>query len=103
MDKEKEVKKTHKLVKDILEKYPKTRNSDTFLYKKVAERINKDCLDKPFAYVLLHLEDYGLPPFETVRRSRCKIQSTTPELQSCDKVHSLRSINEEIMKEYARS
>ncbi len=103
MDKQREITKVHNIVKDILTKDEQARNSDNYLYTKVVERLNANALEKPFEEVMINLNNMGLPCFETVRRSRCKIQAKYPELQSCDKVHSLRSINEEIMKEYARS
>ena len=103
MDREKEVKQVHSLVKIILQECPQARNSDPYLYYKVVERINPNALHRTFEYTLLNMPELGLPCFETVRRSRAKIQSEHPELQSSEPVHSFRSINEEIMKEYVRS
>jgi len=103
MDKEREIKKTHSLVKMILAEYPQARNSDNYLYYKVIEKINPNALHRTFEYTLLNQKELGLPCFETVRRTRAKIQAENPDLQSSEPVHSFRSVNEEIMKEYARS
>ena len=103
MDREKEVKQTHSLVKQILEECPQARNSDQLLYYKVVEKLNPSALHRTFSVVLLNMSELGLPCFETVRRSRAKIQSEHPELQSNEKVQSFRKANEEIMKDYALS
>ena len=103
MDREREVKKTHSLVKLILTECPQARNSDTYLYYKVVEKLNPVALHRTFEYTLLNQKELGLPCFETVRRTRAKIQAANPDLQSSEPVHSFRSVNEEIMRDYARS
>ena len=103
MDKEKELNRTNDIVKQLLINDPKTRNSDNHLYCCVVKSINADALCKPFWEVLEYMNDFGLPCFETVRRARQKIQAEHPDLKASDVVESLRSVNEEIYKEYARS
>lgn len=103
MDKEKELNQTMLLVKDILVKYPIARDSDMYLYLRVAKTLNPTSIDRPFSEVVLNLENLGLPCFETVRRTRQKIQEKFPNLKGSRKVQSLRSINEEAYKEFARS
>lgn len=85
MDKAKELKTTSELVKSILETVPETRNSDNFLYYMICYEIHQKTLGLPFGYVLLSMKDFNLPNFETVRRSRQKIQQQFPELAG-DKV-----------------
>lgn len=88
---------TTKIVKAILEDVPQTRNSDTYLYLKVleyvAEREGMD-LHEISVYSFLMDEHIYFPGFETVRRTRQKIQQTCPWLGSCEKVHEWRSENE---------
>lgn len=103
MDKEKELNQTLLLVKDILIKHPSARDSDMYLYLKVMERLNPAAIDKPFYEVILNLKALGLPCFETVRRSRQRVQEKFTDLKGSEKVRSLRSINEEVFKEFARS
>ena len=91
----KELKGTKALVKDILLKEPKTRNSDMTLYIKVVERLNKNALDKPLSEVLANLQELGLPCFETVRRSRQWCQARYEELQADEKVQDFRTEREE--------
>lgn len=92
--------KTTEIVKEILDKEPQTRNSDNALYIKVVEKINGTALDKPFWEVMLGLEALGLPCFETVRRTRQKVQAEHPELKPCEKVQDFRTGKEIEYREY---
>lgn len=103
MDKNKELNQTQTIVKDILMKYPKARESDMYLYFKVVNFLNPQAINRPFGDVILTLAELGLPCFETVRRTRQKLQAENPSLKSSGMIQSLRSVNEEIYKEYARS
>ena len=103
MGKLEELNTTEKLVKDILIREPLTRNSDNLLYIKVVERLNPNCLNRSFYGVLLHLKELGLPCFETVRRTRAKIQANCPELQSDERVKQTKDEYEQDFEEYALS
>lgn len=92
---QKEFTQVRKIVKGILEECPKSRNSDNVLYAKVVEKLNKGALEKPFVEVLFSLEELGLPCFETVRRTRQKLQADFPDLQACDAVQDFRTEREE--------
>lgn len=94
-----EFKRTRALVKDILEKEPKTRDSDAALYIKVVERLNPNANSQRFESVMANLEEMGLPCFETVRRSRQFIQAHFPELRACEKVQDYRT---ELEMEYRK-
>lgn len=96
------LKNTKALVKSILEKVPETRSSDMRLYYEVCNRINAHILDCPFGGVILMLEKLHLPPFESVRRSRQKVQSECPWLAASDEVQTFRNENEEVYREFAR-
>ena len=102
MNKSKELKTTSKIVKIILEQNPYARNSDDFLYIKVCEKVNDISINLPFKQVMENRKLYGLPPFESVRRCRQKIQATHPELAGCDDVEAQRKLNEETFRDYAR-
>ena len=102
MSKAKELKSTTAIVKDILEHDPMARNSDDYLYYMVCNRIDGICVQLPFWKVILNRKEYGLPGFETVRRSRQHIQEKNPDLAADSTVEAHRDINEEIFREYAR-
>lgn len=90
-----EIKSVAKLVKNALETDDKTRNSDDYLYYFVCREVlkNKDIDIKtiPFETALLWRNVYKLPPFETVRRARQKIQSEIPELCGTETVRRKRA------------
>ena len=103
MDKEKELEKTNKIVKEILEEYPLARGCDPYLYVTVMTILNPDSCNMNFVDVMLNLKELGLPCFETVRRTRAKIQADNPELKPSKEIQDFRDKNEEIFREYARS
>ena len=102
MGKLNELRTTQAIVKEVLLKHPFTRNSDNALYVKVCEKVNPAVISKPFWEVLARIDDYGIPQFETVRRTRQKIQHDNPELAGSDGVEAHRMLNEEAFKKYAR-
>ena len=89
-----ELKNTAKLVKKILEKDNHARNNDDYLYylvcKEILQKNGIDIKTIPFETALLWRKVYKLPPFETVRRARQKIQAEIPELASTIKVQKAR-------------
>ena len=101
-----DLKNTTKLVKAILEQDERARNSDSFLYFRIIGVIG---LDKgidmnmvPVTAFLLNMSEWGFPAFETVRRTRQKVQQHHPELAACDKVKGMRMIQETEFRQYAR-
>ena len=92
---------TKKIVKQVLEENESARSSDTVLYTAICLEVNPLAMTTPFAEVILNLDRYGLPPFETVRRTRQKVQAEHPELGSCEDVELFRSENEIAYKEFA--
>lgn len=92
---------TKALVKEVLEENEKARNSDNELYVEVCYRVNPYALTVPFAEVIGNLDKYGIPPFETVRRSRQLIQAERPDLRPNDEVALFRAENETAYKEFA--
>ena len=92
---------TKELVKEVLEENERARNSDNELYIEVCYRINPSVLRIPFEDVIGCLADYNLPPFESVRRARQKLQAERPELRPCDEVAVFRAENETAYEEFA--
>ena len=106
MGKATELRTTTELVKEVLQKHPKARNSDNELYYWVCAIIgHKNGIDvhkMSMPLFFLHLRENGFPQFETVRRTRQKLQATYPELCGDDNVEGQRKVNEEVFREYAR-
>ena len=95
-------------VKRILEVDEQARNSDSFLYLKViaqiaAEKHRPELLKAPVDDYLIHMGEWGFPPFESVRRARQKLQRRYPDLAACEKVQEARSENEQEYFDYAIS
>jgi len=51
----------------------------------------------------MNMEQKGLPAFETVRRSRQKVQATYPDLAATGVVGAFRARNEKVYREFAKS
>lgn len=107
MNKVNELKTITGIVKAILTDIPQTRNSDSLLYLKVLQKIagvNGINLDKISVPVfLLKLGDSPFPCFESVRRSRQKLQREFTELSGNKEVQAHRQANEDAFREFARS
>ena len=105
MDKKSELMTTTNIVKKLLEDDPQTRNSDSYLYLKVLGVVEKEknisVNQVPVKKFLIHMGEWGFPPFESVRRSRQKLQSLFPELSAKPEIKAARKENEKAVKEYA--
>lgn len=103
----KDLNSTRALVKTILEEDTQARNSDSYLYLRVldiiAKRNNVNLQDISVIEFLSTLSVSVFPPFESVRRSRQKVQERYPHLGACKKVSEYRAENEEAYREFARS
>ena len=106
MNKSKELKSTTELVREVLQSHPKARNSDNELYYWVCaiigHKIGIDVHKMSMPLFFLHLHEYGFPQFETVRRTRQKLQATYPELCGSKTVEGQRRVNEEAFRDYVR-
>ena len=101
------IRNTTKLVKDILQKDERTRNSDSFLYFRVIDTVSTakglDITKIPVTVYLLKMNEWGFPPFESVRRARQKLQRAFPELEACEEVAAARAENEVLIREKIRN
>ena len=94
------------LVKHILEHDPKARNSDSYLYMKIIE-IKAQGWEMPLCnvsvmYFLQNMKMLDVPPFESVRRARQKIQAKYPDLAACKEVREGRMEKEEAYYQFAK-
>lgn len=99
---------TTKLVKSILESYPETRDDDYLLWLKavrwaVPQNEIARYLDMPFSEFMKYAKCMKIPHYETVSRSRRKLQENYPELRASAETQAARARLEEEYREYARS
>lgn len=94
------------LVHLILEHYPQTRNCDGLLWLKVLEsqayEKGEDLKMLSVPAFLPRIRELGYSPFESVRRTRQKLQATYPNLAAAETVQGLRAEQEKEYREYAR-
>ena len=106
MRKAKRIKDVEKRVKAILIEDRQARNSDSFLYLKVLQKMGAekgiDLDSLPITRFLLEMSEMGFPPFESVRRARQKLQEHNPDLRACEAVEEARAENELEYREYVR-
>lgn len=93
-------------VKALLESKPDTRNSDNLLYleviKQIATEIGEDIENVPMVTFIEQLSNSPYPPFESVRRTRQKVQAENPELKADDVVQLFRTEMEFKYEEFVR-
>lgn len=102
----KSIRGTANLVWEILLRSTAARNSDNVLYSLVCEKRLKEkglTIDEiSFKDGLLAQKEYNLPNFETVRRTRQKLQAQFPELTGAKNVTEARAKREKVFRQYAR-
>ena len=93
-------------VKAILEAKPETRNSDNLLYlevmKQIAKEIGEDIESVPMVTFIEQLSNSPYPPFESVRRTRQKVQAEHPELKADEVVQLFRTEMEFAYEDFVR-
>lgn len=97
---------TTRLVKSILEIDPHSRNSDCYLYLQVIEHEalvkGIDIDNMTVEHFLLNRNNYGFAAFETVRRTRQKVQQEFPHLAGDFEIRKGRAAREETFRAYAK-
>ena len=95
------------IVKSILVENTRARNDDNVLYLMVLNHVsNRNSIDIQSMTVpvfLMKMKEYGLPGFETVRRSRQKVQADNPELEGTESTRRKRAKQEAVYREFATS
>jgi len=76
----------HETVKAILKVFPETRNSDRKLIVRIYDQMGINT-DRPFKEIV---ENTDAPSFETIRRTRQKIQAEDETLQATGKIRDAR-------------
>lgn len=84
------LKKTSEIVYELLKESVLARKDDNYLIKKVHEEILPGASNMTLNQILELITQKRLPGFETIRRSRQKLQEKFPELNDANtKIHRL--------------
>ncbi len=88
----------HEMVKDILTRFPETRNKDSYLHCRLLETYyGSGYVYQPY---IITLQDESLPSIESVGRARRKCQELYPELRADDNTQAARELKEEEYEDY---
>jgi hypothetical protein len=90
-------------VRRILEKDEEARNDDMTLYLAVCNACLKGTGAMPFAEVMSQYRHLGLPSFESVSRTRRRLQENHPGLLGSLRMQKLRARGEKAYRRYAKS
>ena len=69
------------VVESVLKSHAETRDSDFKLICWVYQLTRPEVMSLPFSKVMWNHAEYGLPSFETIRRTRQKLQHDRPDLR----------------------
>ena len=89
-------------VRTILAQNEDARNDDMVLYLVLCNACLKDAGALPFAEIMTQYKYLGLPSFESVSRTRRKLQAQHPELTGSRPVRKKRSAGEHDHRRYAK-
>ena len=95
-----------KVVLEILKVNEEARNDDMKLYLLISKMCIYDThgiADFSFEDVMINYKAYGIPCFESVRRTRQKIQAKYPELGCSPEVRRARHKMQCVYSDYAKS
>ena len=98
----KDLKSVEKKVRAILEKNEDARNDDMVLFLSLCNTCLKDAGALPLAEIMTQYKYLGLPSFESVSRTRRKVQARYPELVGSRSIQKLRSTGEKAYRKYAK-
>ena len=82
----KDIRRIDKIVRHILTTVPETRNSDDMLWLKTVKMMSPAAANLPFQDVMCRRKELGVPCFESVRRTRQKLQAQYKELRATETV-----------------
>lgn len=87
----------------LLKEYPRLRDDDFMLVAMVYKTYYGVGYEDGFLYVMKHHEEMGLPSFETIRRTRQKVQEENQTLESSKAKKKERQIAFNEFYEFAKS
>ncbi len=98
----KDLKTIESRVRAILENNPDARDDDMILYLMYSNKYGKVRVGElPFEMVMSNYKVFHIPCFESVRRTRQKIQASTPELGCSPEVRRARRKQQKKYESYA--
>lgn len=98
-----ELKSIKELVEETLKSVEMARGDDDLLYYLILEILCEKPLSEMTAKeFFINRKKYGLPSFESVRRSRQKVQEQNPWLKPADNIQNGRNKQEEKYLQFAR-
>lgn len=97
-----ELKTIKEKVIELLENNLLLRGDDDLLYCEVCKQIKPDILNMSVCEFFLFRKKYGLPSFESVRRSRQKAQEENPALKPCEVIQKGREKQREKFYDFSR-
>lgn len=89
-------------VKAILQKSEDARNDDMVLYLALCNLYLEDAGNMPLAQILTNHKELGLPSFESVGRTRRKLQEKYPEFLGSVRMQKIRAKGEKAYRRYAK-
>jgi len=102
----KDLKTIEEKVKAVLTENMAARNDDMKLYLYVCDYTLSDkdihVGNMPFETVMEQYRSLGIPCFESVRRTRQKLQAKYPELAGNRQIQKLRAAQEKVYRKYAK-
>ena len=96
------LKTIEKKVRAVLEKNEDARNDDMVLYLALCNLYLKNAGTMPLAEIMTRHKELGLPSFESVSRTRRKLQARYPELAGSRPVQKMRATGEKAYRRYAK-
>ena len=89
-------------VRAVLQENEDARNDDMVLYLALCNLYLKDAGNMPLAQILLNHKELGLPSFESVGRTRRKLQEKCPELLGSVRMQKIRAKGEKAYRRYSK-
>lgn len=96
-----ELKTVKKMVEKLLKENLILRGDDDLLFCEICRQIKPETQLMSVCEFFLMRKKMGLPSFESVRRSRQKVQEEHPELKPCERVQESRKRQEEKFYNFA--
>ena len=96
-----ELKTVKKMVEKLLKENLILRGDDDLLFCEICRQIKPETQSMSVCEFFLMRKKMGLPSFESVRRSRQKVQEEHPELKPCERVQESRKRQEEKFYNFA--
>ena len=89
-------------VRAVLQENEDARNDDMVLYLALCNLYLENAGNMPLAQILTNHKELGLPSFESMGRTRRKLQERHPELLGSVRMQKIRVSGEKAYRKYAK-